>query len=205
LRIRVKEIWVVIFKKSKNMKKLIKKTIMTISAGILCFNLHAQSTVDPMKTPGPVDLEKHPEIMAKVIGGIKDGKIAYHPTAEITDTALDLSKHPELVKAIIKNPANWPVLLKAYDHTDSLSDLGRKRQVIRDIIAYLIREHIVKNRAGITSFLLTEEEFTVNGKKISEERHKFLKDQYIPEPGYKVYYGNSEMSGKGIFQRTDNL
>jgi hypothetical protein len=122
------------------------------------------------------------------------------------DSTLDLSKHPELVKAIIKNPANWPVILKAYRSNDDTSSIAAEhKQVIRDIIAYLVREHIVKDRAAINSFLLTDDAMTVNGKALSEARHKALKDQYIPEPGFVVYYGNSEKTGKGIFQRTDNL
>ena len=122
------------------------------------------------------------------------------------DSTLDLNKHPELLKAIIKNPENWPVLLKAYSHTDTTSDLGRKRQVVRNIIAYLVREHIVKDRAAISSFLLTETAMTVNGKALSAAQHRILKERYIPEADYVVYYGNSEHVGnKGIFQRTDNL
>jgi hypothetical protein len=171
----------------------------------LSVNAKADTTVDPKKHPGSIDLDKHPEVMAKIQTALKNGKIAFSPKGERTDTALDLSKHPELVKAIIKNPANWPVILKAYNQTDSVSDLGRKRQVIRDIINYLIRENIVKDRGSISSFLLTERQFTVNGKVLSEKRHSWLKEKYIPEAGYVVYYGNSEMTGKGIFQRTDNL
>ncbi|HWZ04436.1 MAG TPA: hypothetical protein VNX40_12555 [Mucilaginibacter sp.] len=190
------------------MKKLIKYIITTVTSGIFCFTVYAQSgtATDPTKNPGPVDLGKHPEVMAKVNENLRTGKIAYRPTGENSDTTLDLSKHPELVKALINNPANWPIILKAYDKSAAAStDLGRKRQVIRDIIAYLVREHIVKDRADITSFLLTDDEFIVNGQKLTEERNEFLKDKYIPEPGYKIYYGNEPMSGKGFFQRTDNL
>lgn len=132
----------------------------------------SDTTADPKKHPFTVDLDKHPELMVKIKGMVKNGKIAFKP----------------------KN-----------GNPDSLSELAKNRQVIRDIIAYLIREHIVKNRTAIDSFLLTDTALVVNGKKISEERHDFLRKQYIPEPGYVVYYGNDKMTGKGIFQRTDNL
>jgi hypothetical protein len=88
---------------------------------------------------------------------------------------------------------------------DNSAEGDRKRQVIRDIIAYLIREHIVQDRASITAFLLTDAAMIVNGQKLPEGRHRQLKKSYLPEPGYIIYYGNLPMAGKGIFQRTDNL
>lgn len=88
---------------------------------------------------------------------------------------------------------------------DESAEGDRKRQVIRDIIAYLIREHIVQDRASITAFLLTDTAMIVNGQKLPEGRHRKLKRSYLPEPGYIIYYGNEPMAGKGIFQRTDNL
>jgi len=125
------------------------------------------------------------------------------------DTTLDLNKHPELVQAILKNPENWPVLLRAHDRNNADPELSKKRQVIRDIIAYLVRENVVKDREGISSFLLTETTMTVNGKDLPDAQQQFLKDRYIPEPGYVVYFGNSEQvrnkHKNGIFQRTDNL
>ena len=189
------------------MKKLIKHIITTIAAGILCFNLYAQSaiTADPMKNPGPVDFEKHPEILVKVNENLKNGQIVYK-TGEKADTALDLSKHPELVKAIIKNPANWPIILKAYDTAnDSLTADGRNKQVIRDILAYLVRNNLIKARGDVSSFLLTNDSFSLNGKQLPEKFHATLKGKYIKTPDFVVYYGNSEMKGNGIFQRADNL
>ena len=88
---------------------------------------------------------------------------------------------------------------------DNSAEGDRKRQVIRDIISYLIREHIVQDRASISSFLLTDTAMIVNGQTLSEGRHRRLKKSYLPEAGYIIYYGNEPMAGKGIFQRTDNL
>ena len=122
------------------------------------------------------------------------------------DTTLDLSKHPELVKAIIKNPSNWPVILKAYNkNNDTLAALGKNKQVIRDILSYLISKHIVKEQGDVDSFLLTNDVLTVNGNKLSDVLHYELKQKYIKASDYVVYYGNSEMKGNGIFQRRDNL
>ena len=88
---------------------------------------------------------------------------------------------------------------------DNSAEGDRKRQVIRDIISYLIKEHIVQDRASISTFLLTDTAMIVNGQKLPKARHKQLKKWYLSEPGYIIYYGNEPMSGKGIFQRTDNL
>jgi hypothetical protein len=88
---------------------------------------------------------------------------------------------------------------------DNSAEGDRKRQVIRDIMGYLIKEHIVQDRASISTFLLTDTAMIVNGQKLRKTLHKQLKKWYLPEPGYVIYYGNEPMSGKGIFQRTDNL
>jgi hypothetical protein len=88
---------------------------------------------------------------------------------------------------------------------DNSAEGDRKRQVIRDIIGYLIREQIVQDRASISTFLLTDTAMIVNGRKLTKAHHKQLKKWYLPEPGYIIYYGNEPMAGKGIFQRTDNL
>jgi hypothetical protein len=190
------------------MKNLTKHIITAILAGILCLNLHAQSvtTTDSKDNPVTVDLQKHPEVLAKVQKDLKTGKIAFNPSDQNTDTTLDLSKHPELVKAIIKNPANWPIILKAYNNSnESMTVQGKNKQVIRDILAYLISKHIIKARGDVSSFMLTDKTFTVNGKKLSGSIHEELKDKYIKTPDYIVYYGNSEVKGNGIFQRADNL
>jgi hypothetical protein len=190
------------------MKKLIKHFIATVSAGIFCFSLYAQTgaTADPMKNPGTVDLDKHPEVMARVLGNVKNGKINFVPKGESIDTSLDLSKHPEIVQAIIKNPSNWPIILKAYNNrNDTLTQLGKNKQVIRDIMAVLISRHIIKERSEISNFLLNDDAFVLNGKKLPGSLYQELKERYIKAPGYVVYYGNSEMKGNGIFVRADTF
>jgi len=188
------------------MKKLIKHIILTIAAGIVCFNAHAQSATvtDSMKNPVTINLKEHPEVMAKVYENLYNGKI--YQTRKRADSSLDLSKHPELVRAIINNPANWPVILKAYDTANDLSTTeGRNKQVIRDILTYLIHNNFIKARGDVSSFMLTNDSFLLNGKKLPEKLHAELKEKYIKAPDFVVYYGNSEKKGNGIFQRADNL
>ena len=190
------------------MKNLIKHIITTIAAGIFCLNLHAQSVTvtDSMKNPVTMDLQKHLEIMARMNENLRNGKITFRTNGEKPDTGLDLIKHPELVKAIIKNPSNWPIILKAYNNrNDTLTQQGKNKQVIRDIMAVLISRHIIKERSDVSNFLLNDDAFVLNGKKLPGSLYQELKERYIKAPGYVVYYGNSEMKGNGIFVRADTF
>ncbi|HWD90408.1 MAG TPA: hypothetical protein VG367_19915 [Mucilaginibacter sp.] len=178
--------------------------MITKAMPVHSMNVKADTTIDPKKGPFTVNLDKHSEIMAKVQGMIKNGKIRILKLSD-TDTTLDLSKHPELVKAIIKNPSNWPIILKAYDYENALSPVAKNKQVIRDILAYLVNNKIVESRTDVNSFMLTAKSFTVNNKTLPESMHTELKAKYIKSDDYVVYYGNSEKKGNGIFQRRDNL
>jgi len=183
------------------MKKLIYVFIVGLALG---GRANAQSTNDPKNNPGPVDMKTHPELFANALARVKSGQISYHPKSNSGDTAIDLSKHPEIVKAIIKDPAHWSAILKPGPN-DTSSVQGKNKQVIRDIIAALIRHQIVKERSEIASFMLTGISLTVNGKEQDLALQQQLKTKYIPAPDYVIYYGNSEKTGKGIFQRADNL
>ncbi|SHN36427.1 hypothetical protein [Mucilaginibacter sp. OK098] len=166
----------------------------------------ADTTIDPKKNPGPVNLDKHPELITNAITGIKNGKIAYQTKSSITDTAIDVGKHPEIVKAIIKDPSHWAAILKVDKNSnDTLTVEGRNKQVIRDIIADLKKENIIKERSDIDSFLLTDSEFMINGKKADPSLFNKLSKKYIKAPGYKIYYGPEDMKGVGIFQKSDTL
>jgi hypothetical protein len=168
----------------------------SIYAMIICLVMggaaYAQHTNDPKTNPGPVDLKSHPD------------QISYHPKSNSGDTVIDLGKHPEIVKAIIKDPAHWSAILKPGPN-DTSTMQGKNKQVIRDIMTALIQNHVVKDRSGIKTFMLTNTTFTVNGKEQPTTLQKQLKAKYIVAPDYIVYYGNSEKTGKGIFQRADNL
>ncbi|MES2277272.1 MAG: hypothetical protein V4592_14690 [Bacteroidota bacterium] len=182
-----------------------KKSIYAI---IMCLALYgqayAQEAKDPKTNPGPVDLKRHPEVLAEALSRVKNGQISYRPQAINGDTLIDLSKHPEIVKAIINDPAHWSAILKPGPNDVSTLQ-GKNKQVIRDIISALVQNNIVKDRSEITSFMLTSTSLTVNGKEQEAALQRQLKAKYIVAPDYVVYYGNSEKTGKGIFQRADNL
>jgi len=197
----------------KTLNKLAFATVIcsfTISATLHAAPVYriqskADTTIDPKKNPGTIDLAKHPEVMAKVLADIKNGKVQFEPKAT-TDTALNLDKHPELVKALINDPANWPAILKPYvtDKVDTTTK-GRNKQVIRDIMSNLIAKGVVKNRSEINFFLLTDKELIVNGKKMQADLRDALGKKYIKDAGYRVYYGPESFTGRGIFQKSDSL
>jgi len=203
-------------KKERTMKNLIKSIIAVI---VCCFIFNSalqakpvcrvyskvDTTIDPKKNPGTIDLAKHPEVMAKVLDNIKSGKVRFEPKST-SDTILNLDKHPELVKALINDPANWPAILKPYvtDKADTTTN-GRNKQVIRDIMSNLIVEGVVKNRSEISFFLLTDKELIVNGKKMQADLQDALSKKYIKDAGYRVYYGPESFTGHGIFQKSDSL
>jgi len=165
----------------------------------------ADTTIDPKKNPGTIDLAIHPEVMAKVLANVKSGKVRFEPKST-SDTTLNLDKHPELVKALINDPANWPAILKPYvtDKVDTTTK-GRNKRVIRDIMRSLIAEGMVRNRSEISFFLLTDKELIVNGKKMQADLQDALSKKYIKDAGYRVYYGPESFTGRGIFQKSDSL
>ncbi len=150
------------------------KFMITSAAGLI-FSLHvfAQSgtdtTADPKKQPFSINLDKHPEITAKLQAMISSGKIVVKPS------------------------------------TGNNSNTAADKQVIRDILAYLANKKLVRSRGEVDSFLLTGTAFTLNGKPQPGKLQAELKSKYIKGPNYVIYYGNDPMTGKGIFQRTDNL
>jgi len=203
-------------KKEKTMKNLIKSAIAIIVCGFISNGVlraqpiqqaysKADTTIDPKKNPGTIDLAKHPEVMAKVLAAVRSGKVKFEPK-NTTDTTINLDKHPELVKALINDPAHWPAILKPYVH-DSIdtTNKGRNKQVIRDIIADLVAGRMVKGRSDINFFLLTNNELIVNGKKMQAGFHATLKKKYIKDAEFRVYYGPESLSGHGIFQKSDSL
>jgi len=180
----------------------------SIYAMIICLVMggaaYAQQTNDPKTNPGPVDLKSHPELFTDALNRVKSGQISYHPKSNSGDTVIDLGKHPEIVKAIIKDPAHWSAIFKPGPN-DTSTMQGKNKQVVRDIMSALIQNNVVKDRSEIKTFMLTNTTFTVNGKEQPTTLQKQLKAKYIVAPDYIVYYGNSEKTGKGIFQRADNL
>jgi hypothetical protein len=203
-------------KKERTMKNLIKSIIAiivcsfifsrTVRAKAVCqVYSKADTTIDPKKNPGTIDLVKHPEVMAKVLDNVKSGKVRFEPKVT-TDTTLNLDKHPELVKALINDPAHWPAILKPYVHDNvDTATAGKNKQVIRDIIANLIAGGVVNERSDINFFLLTNNELIVNGKKMQADLHDALSKKYVKDAGFRIYYGPESFTGHGIFQKSDRL
>ena len=118
---------------------------------------------------------------------------------------VDLKSHPELIANAVNGVKNGRIAYHPKNSADSSTVQGKNKQVIRDIIATLVQNNIANDRSGIRSFMLTSTTLTVNDKEQPADLQQQLKMKYIIAPDFVVYYGNSEKTGKGIFQRTDNL
>ena len=118
---------------------------------------------------------------------------------------VDLKSHPELITNAVNSVKSGKITYHPKSNYDSLTVQGKNKQVIRDIIAALVQNNIVKDRSGIRSFMLTSTTLTVNGKERNTDLQQQLKTKYITAPDFVVYYGNSTKTGNGIYQRADNL
>lgn len=53
------------------------------------------------------------------------------------------------------------------------------RALVKSLIEELVKKHIILDEKSVTSLVLTDDEFTVNGKKQSEEVHKSFKGKFL--------------------------
>jgi len=61
-----------------------------------------------------------------------------------------------------------------------------ERALIKSMIEELVNEHIITDEKSITNLVLSAEEFTINGKKQSEELHNKYKAKYIKKPVLRI-------------------
>ena len=76
------------------------------------------------------------------------------------------------------------------------------RALVKSLIEELVKEHIIPDEKSATTLMLTDNEFTVNGKKQPEELHKRFKAKFLKKQGYSISYGNR--SGYGVYINNDN-
>jgi len=99
-------------------------------------------------------------------------------------------------------------MIKTYDSTSFSEQRDRHAEVVqamRSIIVDLIAENIVKDKSGISSFALTADELYVNDKKEPDDLQKKLKQKYLKDPRFGLYYGPVKMHGTGSFLGKDDL
>jgi transmembrane sensor len=71
--------------------------------------------------------------------------------------------------------------------------------LVREIIADIIRQHLVKEKDSLIWFGLNDHEFNINGQKQMAGIYRQFKEKYIQTPGYGFYYGPTGITGKGFF------
>lgn len=76
------------------------------------------------------------------------------------------------------------------------------RVIIKSLIEELVKNHIIPDEKSVTSLVLTDDEFTINGKKQPEEVHSTYKAKFLKKPGYRISYRHR--SGYGIYLNNDN-
>ena len=75
--------------------------------------------------------------------------------------------------------------------------------LVKSLTEELVKEHIIPNVKSLTSLVLTDDEFIVNGKSQSKELHAKYKAKFLNKPGYSITYGGYT-SGYGIYINNNN-
>jgi hypothetical protein len=63
------------------------------------------------------------------------------------------------------------------------------RAMVKSLMDEIVKQNLVTSETAINSLVLSDEEFTINGKKQSEEVHKAYKAKYLKKSGYSISYG----------------
>ncbi|MEP7320111.1 MAG: hypothetical protein ABI921_15245, partial [Panacibacter sp.] len=77
------------------------------------------------------------------------------------------------------------------------------RALVKSLIDDLVKAHIIPDETSLSNLTLNDNEFTINGKKQSEELHNKYKAKFLRKPGYSISYGGYT-SGFGIYIKDYN-
>lgn len=68
------------------------------------------------------------------------------------------------------------------------------KALVKNLIAEVVKEGLARDEKSITSLILDESVFYINGKKQSDELQKKFREKFIKTPGYTVHYHNGLMN-----------
>ena len=71
-------------------------------------------------------------------------------------------------------------------------DMEQSKLLQEKIIGDFINEHIIKDKADLSSYKLSNEELIVNDVKQSDVIFKKFKDKYVKNQHWTIMYNNSE-------------
>jgi hypothetical protein len=74
------------------------------------------------------------------------------------------------------------------------------KALVKSLLAEVVKEGLAGDEKSITSLILDESVFYINGKKQSDELQKKFKEKFIKAPGYTVHYHNG-MTNVGRMDR----
>lgn len=77
------------------------------------------------------------------------------------------------------------------------------RAIVKSLIEELVKEHIIPDEKSVTSLVLTDDEFTINGKKQPEKLHNTFKTKFLKKRGSGISYGYR--SGYSIYINNEPL
>jgi transmembrane sensor len=75
----------------------------------------------------------------------------------------------------------------------------KQKILVREIIADIVRQHLVKEKDSLIWFGLNNNELNINGQKQTAGIYKEFKEKYLQTSGFGFYYGPTEITGKGFF------
>ncbi|MBN9384701.1 MAG: hypothetical protein J0H74_28360 [Chitinophagaceae bacterium] len=64
------------------------------------------------------------------------------------------------------------------------------KALVKSLMAEVVKEGLAKDEKSVTSLILDESVFYLNGKKQSDELQKKFKEKFIKKPGNSVHYHN---------------
>jgi bla regulator protein BlaR1 len=135
------------------------------------------------------DLQKHIDIRKLNQLDLKKQKLALQQT----DSLRKLSLHkPKKLFEVKKD--DWMRARKEEDDARMKASAAVMRNIIDDLEKENVKVDLQKGW-----FALDGDRLVVDGKDLTKEQHEKFKSKYLNKSGWGYYYGNVQVSGKGIF------
>ena len=70
----------------------------------------------------------------------------------------------------------------------------KDKALVKSLVTEVVKEGLAQDEKSITSLILDESVFYINGKKQSDELQKKFRGKFIKTPGYSIHYHNGTMN-----------
>lgn len=85
------------------------------------------------------------------------------------------------------------------------AEMERQKELAHELIDELVKDGIIRNANKLESFGLNDTELIVNGKKQPDDIQGKYRSRFITHPGFGLFYGPVQMSGRGYFLGKDDF